>query len=292
MPVLNASDLDFFKNNGYVVVKQAVPKSNCDAVVSAMWEFLGKNPDDSEEWYTPAVGMDGFFRHQSSGMIEMYHHQAMWDNRQHPRLYQAFTEILGEEKLWVTMDRVNMKPPVRTDHPELAFGFIHWDMDTSNIAFPNPYPPDYVQGVLCLADTDETQGGFQCVPDLYANFEKWVKSQPADRNPRQPNIDGLEIRRISAEAGDLIIWDIRLPHGNGQNHSNRPRLAQYITMHRARLGVSRDGYIASWQSNTGGFGKFDEEFDPRDWEKQHYQGPARLTGLGRKLLGLDSWFEA
>ena len=48
----------------------------------------------------------------------MYQHQALWDNRQYPKVHQAFAEILRDEKLWVSLDRANMKPPARASRVE------------------------------------------------------------------------------------------------------------------------------------------------------------------------------
>ena len=162
----------------------------------------------------------------SGGMVEIYQHQALWDNRQYPKVHQAFAEIWGDEKLWVSLDRANMKPPAREDRPEWCNkGMIHWDVDTTQqpVAFG-------VQGVLYLTDTAEDQGGFQCVPGFHRMFDEWVKTQPADRNTRKPNLTGLTVESIAGQAGDLLIWHRLLAHGNGHNRSDRPRLAQYITM--------------------------------------------------------------
>lgn len=282
--VITAEMRDFFHTNGYILVKGVVPKSNCDKLIDTMWEFTGQRPDDPESWYRPAAGMDTFWKHQTSGMLPLFHHQAMWDNRQHPRLYRAFAELLEEEKLWVSIDRVNLKPPRREDVTQFNTGFIHWDTDTSKISFPLPRPRR-VQGVLYLADTSADQGGFQCVPSIYRDFERWLSTQPADRNPTQPNITGHEIVPIPGEAGDLLIWDVLLAHGNGQNYTDKPRFAQYITMFPAKPGVIRNDTVESWRSRSVPF--FPE--DPRGWERRPGTEPADLTELGRKLLGLDPW---
>ncbi|MBP1993691.1 phytanoyl-CoA dioxygenase family protein [Paenibacillus eucommiae] len=276
---------DFFHTNGYIVVKGVVPKSNCDNLIEAIWQFTGQQPDDPESWYRPAAGMDTFWKHQQEGMLPLYHHQAMWDNRQNPRLYQAFAELLEEEKLWVSIDRVNMKPPRRDDFTQFNTGFIHWDTDTSNLTFPLSRPR-FVQGVLYLADTAANQGGFQCVPSIYRDFENWIKTQPADRHPTLPDTTGHEIVAIPGEAGDLLIWDGLLAHGNGQNYTTEPRLAQYITMFPAAPGVIREDAVASWRNRTGSSSISD---DPRGWERLPGTEPAKLTELGRKLLGHDPW---
>lgn len=212
----------------------------------------------------------------------------MWDNRQNPNIYEAFSTLLNETNLWVSIDRVNMKPPKRNDHPELNYHFIHWDLDTSKLPSPLPFG-QRLQGVLCLADTGVNQGGFQCVPELYRNLKDWLPLQPSDRNPRIPDLQGYQIESISAKAGDLIIWDSLLPHGNGENLSGAPRFAQYITMYPAKseLYSKRQVFVDAWRN----FEPFPPlPTDVRGWEKSNRTSPAELTPLGKKLLGIDSWW--
>ena len=285
MTVLSKADRAFWEENGYVIIPNAVPQENLDRMVEAIWWFLDMDPEDSETWYKhkPFTRDNRCSPISAGGMVEMYQHQAIWDNRQHPRVYQAFAEIWGEEKLWVSLDRANMKPPAREDKPDWNNrGMIHWDLDTSQ------QPIQFgVQGVLYLTDTAEDQGGFQCVPGFNNTFEEWVKTQPEDRNPHHPDLTGLDVRSIPGKAGDLLIWHRLLAHGNGHNTSDKPRLAQYITMSPARTDdeAARQARVASWQErrpmpNWPG--------DPRAWEKEKQQ-TAELTPLGKKLLGVDQW---
>ncbi|MEE2728014.1 MAG: phytanoyl-CoA dioxygenase family protein, partial [Candidatus Latescibacterota bacterium] len=283
MTVLSKADWAFWEENGYVIIPNAVPQENLDRMVEAIWWFLDMDPEDSETWYKhkPFTSDNRCSPISAGGMVEMYQHQAIWDNRQHPRVHQAFAEIWGEEKLWVSLDRANMKPPAREDKPDWNNrGMIHWDLDTSQ------QPIQFgVQGVLYLTDTAEDQGGFQCVPGFNNTFEEWVKTQPEDRNPHHPDLTGLDVRSIPGKAGDLLIWHRLLAHGNGHNTSDKPRLAQYITMSPARTDdeAARQARVASWQErrpmpNWPG--------DPRAWEKEKQQ-TAELTPLGKKLLGVD-----
>ncbi len=285
MAVLSKEDWSFWQENGYVVIPNAVQQENLDRMVETIWQFLDMDPDDSESWYNykPYTRDDRSSPISGAGMVEMYQHQALWGNRQHPKIHQAFSEIWDDERLWVSIDRANMKPPARDDRPEWGHqGMIHWDVDTSEqpIRFG-------VQGVLYLTDTAENQGGFQCVPGFNNTFEEWVKTQPEDRNPHQPDLADLQVKSIAGKAGDLLIWHRLLAHGNGHNTSDKPRLAQYITMSPAPKDSeeARQGRIKAWQerrplSNWPG--------DSRDWEHER-QEPAVLTELGRKLLGVDLW---
>ena len=88
--------------------------------------------------------------------------------------------------------------------------------------------------MLSLKKQDGDVGGFQCVPELFSNFDEWVKTQPDDRDPMHPDTTGLKIVNIDMEAGDFLIWNSLLAHGVRPNHSeDRVRMAQYISMYPA-----------------------------------------------------------
>ncbi len=277
MSLLTPADHTFFEENGYLLVPNVVPKENCEAVVAAIFDFLEMKPDDPEDWYRLPL--------KPGGMIEMYQNQALWTNRQNPRLYEAMTELRGTGRLWVSIDRVGFKPPQHPAHPEYDHkGFTHWDIDTSK-------PPLRfgVQGVLCLADTDADMGGFQCIPGFHRGLEEWIATQPPDRNPRMPDLTGLTVVPIPAKQGDFIVWNNILAHGNGQNVSKKPRFSQYISFHPAQENnaEARDRRIACWKNRLPP-GNNIFPGDPREVEQKRY-ATAELTPLGRKLLGHDSW---
>ncbi|MFK7924876.1 MAG: phytanoyl-CoA dioxygenase family protein [Bacteroidia bacterium] len=272
----------FWINNGYIVIPQAVPQANVDRMVDLLWEFEEKDPNDKESWYQAARREHRMKELNNSGMVEIYNHQYLWDNRQSTSIYEAFVDVWGTDKLWVTIDRANMNFPVRQGHD--FKGFIHWDIDTSL----NPKPVN-VQGVLALSETDDDTGGFQCIPSLYRNFDEWVKTQPADRNPFQPDTTGLEIVKVKMKPGDMLIFNSLLAHGIRPNHSDRPRLAQYISMSPAEESNAqlRDWRVNSWRNRVAPEG-YAFPGDPRELEEKNGT-TAKLTSLGEKLLGLREW---
>ncbi|MYJ58117.1 MAG: hypothetical protein F4088_04420, partial [Chloroflexi bacterium] len=95
-PVLSEADRAFFDQNGYLVVRQLIASELVDAVVDAIWNFLEFDRNDPSDWYRNP--------HRVSGMVEMYHAQALWDVRQHPAVYELFRELFGREDLWVFLD--------------------------------------------------------------------------------------------------------------------------------------------------------------------------------------------
>ena len=115
-----------------------------------------------------------------------------------------------------------------------------------------------------------------------------MRTQPVDRDSRRPDLTDLQVEKIPGKAGDLLIWHRLLAHGNAANTSQRPRLAQYITMSPANHDneEAREGRIKLWRDRLNPSGKAFPG-DERRWEANNE--PAELTNLGRKLLGLDPW---
>lgn len=280
--VLSEADWEFWKTNGYVIVKYAIPKENIERLKSLIWEFEEKDPHDKTTWYQePRVEMK-MKELQGTGMVEIYNHQYLWDNRTAQRVYDAFVDIWGTEKLWVSIDRANLNMPKKDK--SATGGFIHWDVDSSQ----EPLPQN-VQGVLSLVDTTKEMGGFQCIPELYRDFPEWVKKQPADRDPYHPDTTGYEPTKVIQEAGDLLIFNAMQPHGIRANVSDSPRMAQYISMFPAQEDNEelRQERITSWRDRTPPQG---DAFpgDPRNWEQTKYE-QAQLSPLGEKLLGYRYW---
>jgi ectoine hydroxylase-related dioxygenase (phytanoyl-CoA dioxygenase family) len=281
--VLSPEDFAHWQTYGFVVVRQAVPPENVQRLVNFLWEFQEKDPNDQQTWCTAQLRDHAMKELNNSGMVEVYNHQTLWDNRQHPRVYDAFVDIWDDEKLWVTIDRANLNTPNKSGRAFM--GFIHNDVDTTL----DPLPVN-VQGVLSLVDVDGETGGFQCVPELFHHFEEWKQRQPVNRDGFKPDIEGYEVVPVPMKAGDLLIFNSLLAHGIRPNTSeNKVRMAQYISMTPADSANEeiRQRRIESWRERRAPEG-FAFPGDPREWEKTKY-ATAELTPLGRKLLGLDSW---
>lgn len=282
--VLTESEWQFWIEKGYIVIKNAIPKEQATATADFLWEFEEKNPHDPNTWYTPPRAEMKMKELAGTGMVEVYNHQQLWNNRQTQRVYDAFVDVWGTEKLWVTIDRANLNFPIKKGFEYK--GFIHWDYDPET-------KPQNVQGVIALSDqTDLDMGGFQCIPWLFQNYDTWKLTQAQGRNRFQPDITGLEdkIEKVAMEAGDLLIFNSLLPHGIRPNRSNnKVRIAQYISMMPAEEdnAVLKAWRINSWKNRVAPEG-YAFPGDPRKWEQTKYS-TAALSPLGEKLLGLNSW---
>jgi len=282
--VLSEEDWKFWKHNGYIVIKNAVPREQALATADFLWEFEEKDKDDPTTWYTEERAKAGMTELAGTGMIEVYNNQHLWNNRMTQKVYDAFVDIWGTEKLWVTIDRANLNFPIR---PGFEYkGFIHWDYDPET-------KPQNVQGVLALGDQDDPEmGGFQCIPELYRSYDSWKLTQPKDRDHFKPDISGFEDKlvKVKMDAGDLLIFNCTQPHGIRPNNSkDKVRVAQYISMMPAEESNEelRNWRINSWKKRIAPEGHAFPG-DPRKLEQTKYE-IAQLTELGEKLLGLKSW---
>ena len=280
--VLTEEQWQFWINEGYIVIENAVPKEQALKTAEFLWEFEEKDPNDKSTWYSEPRAEMKMKELAYTGMVECYNHPYLWANRQVQRIYDAFVDIWGTEKLWVTIDRANLNFPIRPGFEYKAF--IHWDYDPET-------KPVNVQGVLALADqTDENMGGFQCIPELYRTYDQWKLTQPTDRHRFLPDTAGFTPTKVKLNAGDLLIFNSLQPHGIRANQSeDKVRIAQYISMMPAEEENEslRQWRIHSWKNRIAPEG-YAFPGDPRKWEQIKYE-TAELNDLGKKILGLETW---
>ena len=295
--VLTPEDFAFWQTYGYVVVSEAITSAAAAALLEFAWDFQGLDPHDHESWYAERPYRSDLDRDlHIYGFVEAYHHQLIWNSRQTQRVYDAFVDVWDCEQLWVTLDRLNLNPPnVRNRDRKLIAptdtGFdieLHWDVDSTRSV-----PQQRVQGIIALNDTEHEFGGFQCAPELFRGFDQWRLGQPEDRDPVRPAVSWEEfpVVRPRLRAGDLLIWNGMLAHGVARNSSEKGvRAVQYLSMMPAlekhlKLKLSR---VDSWRTLSTPDWNGTLLGDVCRHESLRY-GPAELTELGEKLLGLRSW---
>ncbi len=212
--VLTAADISFWNIHGYVIVRNAITLEAVNASKKAIWDFLDKDENDANTWYTTHPAWQGI-------MVNLYRHPALDDNRNSAKIKRAFEQIWGQNQLTVTTDKVGFNPPETDSFKYRGIG-LHWDV---SLASPIPFG---VQGILYLTDTLPNQGALNLVPGFHLIIHDWLKELPGNINPREIDFNQFNPIPIAANAGDLIIWNHALPHGSSPNTALLPRLVQYL----------------------------------------------------------------
>ncbi|WP_213948207.1 phytanoyl-CoA dioxygenase family protein [Luteibacter sp. dw_328] len=225
---LSKDDLAHWDEHGYVILRQAISAEAARNAEMAIYDHLGMNPDDSESWYRESLG--------HSIWVPLLRHPALVANRSAPRIHKAHAQLWGREDLWVTIDQGGLNPPEREDWP-FPGPHLHWD---ATLAEPHCLE---LQGILYLADVEEDQGAFSCVPGMHRTLKQWLSTVPAGVSAQQHAHRTLTMKPIAAKRGDMIIWHHLLPHGSSPNRAQRPRVAQYMSLRPTRF-----AYADKWTS--------------------------------------------
>jgi hypothetical protein len=212
--VLSDEELKFFDQHGYIIIKNAVSKTDCDRTIAALCNFIDIDRNDPSTWYNANQGKQGI-------MVQLFQDPIMQKNRASVKIREAFEQLWQRTDLWAYADRVGFNPP-ETKGWKFPGPYMHWDV---SLKLPIPFG---LQGILYLADTEENQGAFTLVPGFQNRIDDWIHSLPAGTNPRNEDLHALGSKPIAAQAGDFIIWSNALPHGSSPNANTKPRFVQYI----------------------------------------------------------------
>jgi len=212
--ILTANDHAFWDENGYIIIRNAVSKADCEEAINALCQFIGIDRYDSNTWYNDHPEKKGI-------MVQLFQHPVLNRNRNAFKIRKAYEELWKRKDIWVNTDRVGFNPP-ETEKHKFQGPRLHWD-----VSLKQPIPLG-TQGILYLADTAENQGAFTLVPGFQNRVGSWLKSLPPGVNPRSQDLYALGPVPIAANAGDFILWHHALPHGSSPNTSALPRFVQYI----------------------------------------------------------------
>jgi Phytanoyl-CoA dioxygenase (PhyH) len=213
--VLSKEDLEFWEKNGYIVVKNAISREDCEETQNAILHYLEASLDNSESWYKNHEAKEGL-------MVLFTKHPTLEKNRASLIIQKAYQQLYGTDKIYRVIDKVSFNPPENHSY-KFRGSLLHWD---TNLQLPIQFK---LQGLLYLTDVKHNSGAFHCVPGFQNQIENWLKNLPENTNPRELAIQELKPIPVLGNAGDFVIWHQALPHCATPNTSNLPRMVQYLT---------------------------------------------------------------
>lgn len=212
---LSEDELRFWNQHGYLVLRGAVPRQQCQAAQDAIWDYLHASPGEPSSWYQAHPGKRGM-------MLQFSDHPALQANRHGARIRRAYEQLYGSSAIFASIDKVSFNPPVSHGHGFMGSA-LHWDVSLQQ---PIPFK---LQGLLYLSDCAATHGAFHCVPGFHHRFGEWLAQLPPGQDPREWAARTLQPVAVEGQAGDFIIWHQALPHCATPNHGALPRMVQYLT---------------------------------------------------------------
>jgi len=253
---------------GYTRVEGVIRRELTTAVLGALKDVSGVDYESPATWHDlPA---------DYPGIIPSHHHQSQWDIRQDEALYRVFSELWETQALWVSMDRIGFVPPLRPT--EVESSQLHWDLD--------PLGESTYQAIVYLTDVPPERAPFCAVPAIFQDFPGWLTRQPVPFDFASVDFSAEPWVSAAGHAGDLIIWNSRLPHGPGANRDSTPRVMQAVTMFPpSHARWTQDEQISWWRTKRA----------PPWWREVPGQvdpepgAPAMLTDHGQRLVGLRPW---
>ncbi|CAB9500770.1 Phytanoyl-CoA dioxygenase (PhyH) [Seminavis robusta] len=218
----------FLQEHGYVVVKGVLESKEVAVAHDKLWEFLESTFEwkrhDPETWtsfYQMGMPHNGIIHDGGVGQCDL-----QWYIRCLPKVQQAFRTVWGQQtkgdkeslELLTSFDGINVfrpwqyKPGWKTRD-----GWSHVDQGFKLQGF------HCVQGLVTLTDATTMTGGFVAVPKSHKFHSAFINYHATtNRNfvriplnsPGLPTEMHHQLRFVSAQAGDLILWDSRTIHAN------------------------------------------------------------------------------
>jgi ectoine hydroxylase-related dioxygenase (phytanoyl-CoA dioxygenase family) len=250
----------YFKEHGYVVIRNVANKEQQETGVSLFWDLCeSKQPalkrNDPSTWITdhwvasPSVGiMSGYGIGQS---------EFLWYARLLPKVREAFATIWGNDDLLVSYDGCGVfRPPEINPKWRTDGAWYHIDQNLYNR--PGLHA---IQGLLNFFPSGTYDGGFVVTPKSHLMIEEafaripdlcskkardyfrtpadlifWTEARNAIKRNETNRYDLLPVKLV-LDAGDLVLWDSRTIHcshpatRDDPSSANRlKRLAAYICM--------------------------------------------------------------
>ncbi|KAH8660364.1 hypothetical protein BX600DRAFT_415279 [Xylariales sp. PMI_506] len=234
-------------NNGFVVIKGAIPQDRAISYQQKAYEWIQSFPgnldmQNPDTWVNENLPVTNSIKAYAYYCVT--HEKFFWDARQEPGVLDAFAKLWGTDELLVSFDAMNLTFPNRKDVPRRP----PWEhIDQS----PMRRGIHCIQGLMVLSPSGPEDGGLVVFPGSHKLNEEFMDNQ-TDKSSWLPIKDayvfnrkeldwfaarGVTPHKVCAEPGDLIMWDSRVIHYGSEptEHSNQIRTALYATYVPASL---------------------------------------------------------
>ena len=218
-PLLDSDQIDYFKLNGYLVLRNVFDEETIKAWRRQIWGVLGSSLDAPESWPRDKSGLDGFsYDPPESALVN------------HPLMMSIVAQLSGNA--FVAGDGI---PIIRWPEPEQT-----WEIpETGHIdAYGGRWLPFMIGATTYLYDVEPGGGALIYWPGSHHVAHRYFLENPS-------HVDGsflkneefswevfcdqstTSAREFTAKAGDVVLWHSYLTHNGSSNTSELPRIALF-----------------------------------------------------------------
>ena len=216
--MLTRDQIEFYRENGYLVVKDAVDAGQLAALRRVTYEFIERSREvrENNEIYDLDEGHSA--RQPRLTRIKLPHkqHPIYWDTLRSERVTSILKPLLGPD-IRLHTSKLNTKAPG-------GGAAVEWHQDWAFYPHTND---DLLAVGLMLEDVDEANGPLMVIPGSHkgpvlSHFVDGTFCGAVD--PDDPLFEQDKIVTLTGKAGSMSLHHVRLLHGSAPNRSDRARL--------------------------------------------------------------------
>jgi len=213
--------LQHLAKKGYVVIGNVLTKEEVNVATSMFWDYAENcysgnekiDRNDTSTWNNwPGWKDTGVIPENGIGQSEL-----LWYIRQNDNVINVFQEIWETDELVCSFDGCGAFRPTH-NNKKWKTNTGWWHIDQNPVLLPDRA---CIQGFVSLTDQNSSTGGFICKPEGLKHFNDVEASTDqgnfiilkSDKETHKHILD-FESKLIECQAGDMILWDSRLPHCN------------------------------------------------------------------------------
>lgn len=217
--MLSADDVAFYRENGYLMVEDAVTPAQLDALRRVTYDFIEKSRavTESDDVFDLDEGHSAAQPRLTRIKLPHKQHPLYWDTLVNSRITEVLKTLLGPNVALSTA-KLNTKAPG-------GGAAVEWHQDWAFYPHTND---DLLAVGLMLEDVDEANGPLQVIPGSHKG--PVLAHTNADGvfcgaiDPADPDFHHDKVVTLTGKAGSMTVHHVRTLHGSAPNMSDRNRL--------------------------------------------------------------------
>ena len=217
--MLSADDVAFYRENGYLMVEDAVTPAQLDAMRKVTYDLIDRSRGvtESDDVFDLDEGHTADNPRLTRIKLPHKQHPIYWDTLVNSRITDVLKTLLGPN-IALSTAKLNTKAPG-------GGAAVEWHQDWAFYPHTND---DLLAVGLMLEDVDEANGPLQVIPGSHKG--PVLPHTNADGvfcgavDPADPDFHHGKAVTLTGKAGSMTIHHVRLLHGSAPNVSDRARL--------------------------------------------------------------------